>query len=143
MNVYRLLKDNGYNVTKIDHKLITDSNVVGKGKGGIVYHLNDNSCFEWAYYNGSVVSNNFVDYYRTIYYPKATKKQTFVGPLSYSNQYQAFRYFYYAEENIQSVTFSSNADAFNWNDPSSLDKLQHYIPLTYTNYYYNDVGPMT
>ena len=46
MNVYRLLKDNGYNVTKIDHKLITDSNVVGKGKGGIVYHLNDNSCFK-------------------------------------------------------------------------------------------------
>ena len=44
--------------------------------GGV--ELNDNSCFEWAYYNGATVSNNFIDYYRIIFYPKATKKQTFV-----------------------------------------------------------------
>ena len=93
---------------------------------------NDNSCFEWSYYNGSIVSNNFIDYYRTIYYPKATKKQTFVGPLSYSNQYQVFRYFYAAgSDNLQSITFSSTADSFNWNNPTTLEKLQQFEPLTY------------
>lgn len=97
--------------------------------GGV--ELDDNSCFEWAYYNGSTVSNNFIDYYRVIYFPKATNKQTFVGPISHSNQYQVFRYFYFAGNEIQSVTFSSNADAFNWNDLSSLEKLRHYVPLTY------------
>lgn len=93
---------------------------------------NDNSCFEWAYYNGSIVSNNFVDYYRTIYFPKATKKQAFVGPLSYANEYQVFRYFYAAgSNNFHTFTFSSVGDSFNWNDPASLDKLQKYEPLTY------------
>jgi hypothetical protein len=93
---------------------------------------NDNSCFEWAYYNGSIISNNFIDYYRTIYNPKATKEQTFVGPLSYSNQYQVFRYFYAAgSDNLQSITFSSTADSFNWNDPTTLEKLQQFEPLTY------------
>ncbi len=93
--------------------------------------LNDNACFEWAYYNGSIVSNNFIDYYRTIYYPKSTKKQTFVGPLSYSNQYQVFKYFYYAENNFPVVTFTSTADSFNWNDPDKLEKLQKYKSITY------------
>ena len=93
--------------------------------------LNDNSCFEWAYYNGDIISNNFIDYYRTIYYPKATSKQGFVGPLSYSNQYQVFRYFYDAGPNINTVTFSSTADSFNWNDPSTLEKLQKYMAVTY------------
>ena len=93
---------------------------------------NDNSCFEWAYYNGSIVSNNFVDYYRTIYFPKATKKQAFVGPMSYANEYQVFRYFYAADSNnFHTFTFSSVGDVFNWNDPASLEKLQKYEPLTY------------
>ena len=92
---------------------------------------NDNSCFEWSYYNGDIISNNFIDYYRTIYYPKATSKQAFVGPLSYSNQYQVFRYFYAAGPNINTVTFSSTADSFNWNDPSTLEKLQKYKAETY------------
>lgn len=92
---------------------------------------NDNSCFEWSYYNGDIISNNFIDYYRTIYYPKATSKQAFVGPLSYSNQYQVFRYFYAAGPNINVVTFSSTADSFNWNDPATLDKLQTYKAYTY------------
>ena len=92
---------------------------------------NDNSCFEWSYYNGDIISNNFIDYYRTIYYPKATSKQAFVGPLSYSNQYQVFRYFYAAGPNINMVTFSSSADSFNWNDPSTLEKLQKYKAETY------------
>lgn len=93
--------------------------------------LNDNSCFEWSYYNGDIISNNFIDYYRTIYYPKATSKQAFVGPLSYSNQYQVFRYFYAAGPNINTVTFSSTADSFNWNNPSTLEKLQKYKAYTY------------
>lgn len=94
--------------------------------------LNNNSCFEWSYYNGSIISNNFIDYYRTIYFPKSSKKQTFVGPLSFSNQYQVFRYFYAAgSTNLQSITFSSTADSFNWNEPSSLQKLQQFEPLTY------------
>ena len=94
--------------------------------------MDDNSCFEWAYYNGSTVSNNFIDYYRTIYFPKATQKQTFVGPLSYSNQYQVFRYFYAAgSNNLQSITFSSTSDSFNWNDPTTLEKLHQFEPLTY------------
>lgn len=92
---------------------------------------NDNSCFEWSYYNGDIISNNFIDYYRTIYYPKATSKQAFVGPLSYSNQYQVFRYFYAAGPNINTVTLSSTSDSFNWNDPSTLEKLQKYEAYTY------------
>ncbi len=94
--------------------------------------LNDNSCFEWAYYNGAIISNNFIDYYRTIYSPKAVTKQAFVGPLSYSNQYQVFRYFFYpGNENIASLTFTSSSDAFNWNDPQKLDKLNNFLPITY------------
>lgn len=95
--------------------------------------LDDNACFEWAYYNGCIVSNNFIDYYRTIYFPKANQKQTFVGPMSYSNQYQVFRYFYApGSNNLQSITFTSNADVFNWNNPTTLEKLQKYKSLTYT-----------
>lgn len=93
--------------------------------------MNDNSCFEWAYYNGATVSNNFIDYYRTIYAPKATKKQTFVGPLSFSNQYQVFRYYYTADDMFSSVTFSSVADSFNWNNPATLEKLRNFRALTY------------
>lgn len=92
---------------------------------------NDNACFEWSYYNGCIIAENFIDYYRTIYAPKAQSKQAFVGPLSYANQYQVFRYFYTSGANIQTITFSSTADSFNWNDPSTLEKLQKYIPLTY------------
>ena len=92
----------------------------------------DNSCFEWAYYNGAIVSNNFIDYYRTIYFPKATQQQTFVGPLSYSNQYQVFRYFYAAgSNNLKSITFSSVADSFNMNDPATMERPDIFKPLTY------------
>ena len=94
--------------------------------------LDDNTCFEWAYYNGSIVSNNFVDYYRTVYFPKAAKKQAFVGPLSYANEYQVFRYFYAAKsDGFHTFTFSSIGDSFNWNDPASLEKLRKYESLTY------------
>lgn len=94
--------------------------------------LNDNSCFEWANYNGSIVSNNFIDYYRTIYSPKAASKQAFIGPLSYSNQYQVFRYFYLpGNDHISSIVFTSASDAFNWNDPEKLEKLRKYKAVSY------------
>lgn len=93
--------------------------------------LNDNTCFEWSYFNGSIISNNFIDYYRTIYCPKGLSKQVFVGPLSYSNQYQVFRYFYSAGPSIVSLTFYSSSDSFNWNDPATLEKLQKYKAETY------------
>ena len=109
---------------------MTDSTIsLNYINGGM--ELNDNTCFEWAYYNGDIISNNFIDYYRTIYAPKAVSKQTFVGPLSYANQYQVFRYFYTADELFSSVTFTSSSDAFNWNDVSTLEKLQKYKAETY------------
>lgn len=108
----------------------TDSNISFNYINGGV-EKNDNACFEWAYYNGSTISNNFIDYYRTIYFPKSNKKQAFVGPMSYSNQYQVFRYFYSVGEEFTSVTFASTADTFNWNDPNTLKKLEQFIPLTY------------
>ena len=92
---------------------------------------NDNSCFEWSYYNGSSISNNFIDYYRTIYAPKAVSRQPFVGPQSYSNQYQVFRYFYESNPSLISFVFTSSSDTFNWNDPLSLKKLRDYVPATY------------
>ena len=92
----------------------------------------DNSCFEWSYYNGAIISNNFIDYYRTIYNPKATQQQTFVGPLSYSNQYEVFRYFYAKEsDNIKSITFSSVSDSFNMNNPETMKHRYKYKALTY------------
>lgn len=109
---------------------LTDSTISSNYiNGGL--KRNDNSCFEWAYYNGCIVSENFIDYYRTIYHPKANRKQSFVGPLSYSNHYQVFRYFYYAGSEFSSVTFSSNSDAFNGNDPSTFKNPQKFIPITY------------
>ena len=91
----------------------------------------DNACFEWNYFNGSLVTNNFIDYYRTIYSPFATSKQGFVSPVSSNNHYQVFRYFYVPRENIQNIFFYSYGDAFNLMDPSSYEKLAKYIPYTY------------
>lgn len=92
----------------------------------------DNSCFEWAEYNGSIISNNFIDYYRTIFYPTATRKQAFAGPLTCSNQYQVFRYFFAkGSDCLQSVTFCSMSDSFNGNDPSTYEHPDKYKALTY------------
>jgi len=92
---------------------------------------NDNVCFEWSYYNGVLITNNFIDYYQTIYSPRAIKKQTFVGPNSFNNEYQVFRYFYDEGVNISNITFTSYNDSFNWMEPSSLDKLKSYKVRTY------------
>ena len=92
---------------------------------------NDNACFEWGYFNGSLVTNNFIDYYRTIYYPFATSKQIFVSPVSSNNHYQVFRYFYAPREMIHNIFFYSYGDAFNWMDPSTDETLEKYKPFTY------------
>lgn len=93
--------------------------------------VKDNVCFEWAFYNGAMVTNNFVDYYRIVYCPKAISKQEFVGPISTGNQYQVFRYFFSAGDNITYMTMNSYADAFNWNNPDKLEHLSMYPALTY------------
>ncbi len=94
-----------------------------------------NSCFEWSYYNGSTISNNFIDFYRCIYHPKAISTQLCQGGISIGNQYQVFRYFYYPEQtNFSSHSFTSIGDCFNWVDPDSLEKLQTYETLTYSSY---------
>lgn len=91
----------------------------------------DNACFEWGYFNGSLVTNNFIDYYRTIYYPFAMSKQNFVSPVSSNNHYQVFRYFYAPREKIHNIFFYSFGDAFNWMDPSTDEVLAKYKPFTY------------
>lgn len=108
----------------------TDSFIIGNYINGGT-EQNDNVCFEWSSFNGANVVNNFIDYYRTVYQPKAAAKLAFVGPNSSNNQYQVFRYLYAAGQNINTITFYSNGDAFNWVDPTTLEKLQKFVPLQY------------
>lgn len=76
--------------------------------------LCDNECFEFGYYNAATITHNFIDYYRTIYHPKAPHPCGFAGPLSQGNQYQMFKYFYYFEEpQFSDMTFMSDCDVFN------------------------------
>lgn len=102
----------------------------------------DNNCFEFAYYNGASIQNNFIDYYRTIYHPKSSIISGFDGPVSIGNHYQMFKYLYYFEEDNfanSTCTFTSIGDAFNHTDPDSLqpqnsdaaDILRGYMPLSY------------
>lgn len=78
----------------------------------------DNACFEWGYFNGSNVSNNFIDYYKVMYRPKMNRTFNFQGPTSTGNQYQVFRYFYNFD-NPTGSTFVSVGDTFNWTDESA------------------------
>ena len=95
--------------------------------GGL--ELNDNTCFECVDFNGSIITHNFIDYYRSIYQPHSITKSGFYGPLSNANQYQVFRYFYVG---FNSGRFYSQSDSFNWLDTSSLDKLKNYSPISET-----------
>lgn len=79
----------------------------------------DNACFEWNYFNGSNVSNNFIDYYKVMYRPKSTKSTfSYLGPTSTGNQYQVFRYFYDFSR-AGSSKFLSVGDTFNWTNENS------------------------
>ena len=92
--------------------------------------LNDNACFQWCFFNGSIVSHNFIDYYRAIYEPKSNKVFYFQGPMSSMNQYQVFRYLYLQGE-ASSITFCSCGDIINWTDTSKLEKLSKFVPIMY------------
>lgn len=110
----------------------TDSIITGNYINGGA-ELNDNICFEWHYFNGSIIAHNFIDYYRSIYEPKTVdgSKTAFQGPISLGNQYQVFRYLYVKTPSCSSVVFTSTGDCFNWTNPSKLAKLRAFIPLTY------------
>ena len=110
----------------------TDSTIEGCYING-GSEMTDNHCFEWSGFNGSTVTENFIDYYRTIYAPQAPTKVSFQAPISANNQYQVFRYFYDTAR-CTSIQLQSDSDCFNWTAPSTLEKLQGYTPLTYTGH---------
>lgn len=95
---------------------------------------NDNDCFGWCNYNGSLVQGNFIDYYRCIYRPNyATKTSSSSLPNSVNNNYQVFRYLYSNGDKCTGIIFNSIGDVFNWTLPSSLDKIANFTPLQYKN----------
>ena len=106
--------------------------------------MTDNNCFEWGYFNGSNITGNFIDFYRTIYSPwygppenGATARGAFQGPICANNQYQVFKYFYNPTR-CQNFQFQSDSDCFNHTDPNGSvswqSKLQSYNSLTYTGH---------
>lgn len=113
-------------VTKINDSSIS-YNYINGGEEPV-----DNSCFEFADGNGSVIDHNFIDYYRTIFNANngaASSEITCQMPLSIANEYQVFRYFYNSIK-ISVLILESIGDVFNWTDPSKLAKLQTYLPIT-------------
>ena len=97
----------------------TDSTIEGCYiNGGSV--MTDNHCFEWNGFNGSTVTENFIDYYRTIYAPQSPTKISFQAPISSNNQYQVFRYFY-DTAHCSTIQLQSDSDCFNWTAPSTLE----------------------
>lgn len=98
----------------------------------------DNYCFGWYVYNGSIIKNNFIDYFNCIYSPQLQDSSQTV--LSIGNQYQVFRYFYTAgfykdlelKIHTYGISINSIGDSFNWLDPNSLPFLKLLKP------YYND-----
>lgn len=131
---YFAKKDGSANQPVADQANCTDSiisyNYINGGT-----ELNDNSCFEWNYYNGSSITNNFIDYYRIIYYPFSSyENASSSAPISYNNQYQVFKYFFYRDKQnrkMANININSNNDVFNWTDETKLEKLRTYTPLKY------------
>ena len=113
----------------------TDSVISGNYINGGM-EMTDNHCFEWDYFNGSTIINNFIDYYQTIYCPYATQTLRFQGGISIGNQYQMFRYLYYFGFGgfVNSGSFESVGDCFNWMDPSTSTKLAGYTVYQYTGH---------
>lgn len=109
---------------------ITDSSIYGNYING-GEELTGNSCFEFAFYNGSLIRDNFIDYYRTIYTLKASSNQGGGCINSVNNQYQVFKYFY-TKKTITNFSISSVGDCFNWTNPEKLNKLKTYESITYT-----------
>ena len=129
LTVYYFAKAINTNIFLMDSTI--EDNYINGGM-----ELNNNSCFQFSEYNGSLIVNNFIDYYRTIYDPINTTNTdiSFAGVQSIGNQYQVFRYFYYRNAKISSFTISSDSDVFNWTLPSSLEKLANFESLKYTGH---------
>ena len=109
------------------NKALTDSFITNNYING-GQELTDNACFEFNYYNGSVIQGNFIDYYHTIYRYKGSAH--YQGPTSIGNQYQVFMYFYTLGK-ASGGSFFSSGDAFNWNDKNKLEHLLKYKEYTY------------
>lgn len=95
----------------------------------------DNYCFGWYTYNGSIIRNNFIDFFNCIYSPQLQDSNDIV--LSIGNQYQVFRYFYTISSGFKDselktrtygTTINSTGDSFNWLDPESLPFLKLLKP---------------
>ena len=95
----------------------------------------DNYCFGWYVYNGSIIKNNFIDYFNCIYSPQLQDSSQTV--LSIGNQYQVFRYFYTSSSHYKDlelkihtygISMNSIGDSFNWIDPESLSFLKSLKP---------------
>lgn len=125
LSVFYFAKKGGKDVEMIDSFI--SGNYINGGSEPV-----DNYCFGFMSYNGSEIYSNFVDYYRTIYYPAASSSATVGHINSHDNQYQVFRYFYYVGGSSVTMTLNSNNDAINWTDPNKLAKLQTYTPIKYT-----------
>lgn len=106
---------------------LTDSFITGNYINGGA-EPTDNACFEFIYYNGSVIQGNFIDYYHTIYRYK--NNVHYQGPTSIGNQYQVFLYFYTIGK-ATGGSFFSSGDTFNWTDKNKLAHLLKYKEYTY------------
>ena len=126
LSTYTFAKSSTKNITCTDSMI--KNNYINGGE-----ELNNNNCFEFVDYNGSIIESNFIDYYRTIYRPKFSSPNSFDGVTSIGNNYQVFRYLYEFEWN-RGFNFNSIGDIFNWNDPSSLQKLSNYDAIKYTGH---------
>ncbi|MBR2551224.1 MAG: hypothetical protein IKE92_14700 [Clostridiales bacterium] len=96
--------------------------------------MTNNHCFEFDSFNGSIVANNFIDYYQTIYHPYGDTTFGFQGGVSCGNQYQVFRYLYLLTPHCNAIYFNSNGDCFNWTKPTELPKLNSYDKKQYTGH---------
>lgn len=108
---------------------IVDSNICGNYINGGA-EPTANSCFEFGHYNGALIYDNFIDYYRTIYNVKAAEPQSGGNINSQNNHYQVFKYLW-NKDKINNLSIHSVGDCFNWNDESKLEKLTTYEPIQY------------
>ena len=130
LTVYYFAKQNEKDIYITDS--VIKNNYINGGS-----ELDDNNCFEFMNYNGSLITNNFIDYYRTIYRPKFLVSDSFAGVTSIGNNYQVFRYLYEFEWN-KGFIFNSIGDIFNWNDPTKLQKLEDFESVKYTGHDSNE-----
>ena len=130
VNVFNFMNydiDNKSNSNCIDS--IISENYINGGK-----EPTDNVCFGFSDGNGSIITNNFVDYFNTIFCDKNTTSRIFRPPTSIGNHYQVFRHFY-RTENATTIHFQSLNDCFNWtdvNNPKVSNVLSKYRKYTYT-----------